>query len=178
MDGVNGIDENSVRDPVPLCTHQQNLSRRDGTSLTQGTTSSRPDAVEGVGHSRLFSATGVQGEVVSPADHAQQVMSPNMSASASRFHGSGGFQESSSPMAARYNISGGDGEDELTVVERSTFEDLVSQFATSQGDMAGSARRGDKDNYVPTTTHVDSRAIGGLQFISKWPCWWSKRSGH
>ena len=58
----------------------------------------------------------------------------------------GFFRGSSSSMAARYNISG-DSEDELAAVERSTFEDLISQFTTSQGDV-GSARRGDRENYV------------------------------
>ena len=150
MDGVNGIDENSVIDPSASSTHQQKLSRRDGTSLIQETMPLRPDAVEGVGHPRLISATGVQGEVISLADHAQQVMSPNMSASASRFYGRDGLQESSSFMAARYNISGGDDEEEIMAEERSTFEDLISQLAMSQGDAAGIARRGD------TATYVDS----------------------
>ena len=61
MNGVNGIDENSVVDPAVPSAHQQKLSQREDTSLIWAL---RPEAVEGDRHPRLISAAGMQGEVI------------------------------------------------------------------------------------------------------------------
>ena len=52
-------------------------------------------------------------------------------------------------MAARYDMAVVDvGEDAILAVERSTFEDLISQFATSQGDTAEIGQQRDRSNYM------------------------------
>ena len=135
-----------ILDPM-LGNGQQNVSRRIDTSL-QDNMSVRPDAVLGPeGHSGV-SATGVQGNELGPVPaHAQQVMSPNTSPSTLGFHCVNGFQEPSSSMAASYDMACEDAvEDEISAVERSTFEDLISQVNTSQSDTVQAAQHGDRTN--------------------------------
>ena len=81
MNGVNGIDETANMDSSAFVTQPRGASRPGDTSLMQETMSLRPEAVEGDRRSR-YSAAGAQGEAVSPADHAQQVMSPRVSTDA------------------------------------------------------------------------------------------------
>ena len=148
--GVNGIDEIVNPNSDVSALRPTDVPRLEDTSLIQETMSSGPGAVEGDRRSRS-SAAGAQDGGFPSADHAQQVMSPSrVNIDALRNYGETGFRGSSSSMAATYNIAG-DSEDELIAMERSTFEDLLSQFTTSQGE-AGYARRGDRETIFSYNT--------------------------
>ena len=125
----------------------QPVSRRIDSSF-QGNMSVRPDGSGGLGHSQGSAGMLGNGYSTPSAAHTdEQVMSP--STNSWGIQGVQGLQGPSSFTAANGNVAGREvEEDDIMVVERSTFEDLISQFNTTQGRTAEVAQQAGENHWL------------------------------